>query len=724
MNKVSFFRRALSKRVSLFTLMALVMSIVMPQAVLGQNALREGESKIEFTTKKTAGAQLFGKIETEGDPIVEGARLTKVGPASILTLTQSSVTVKGELLHFAFPSSEITDVIFTNCTKLKTVNLSSNQISSINFTGAPNVSMIYLDANKLEGASMTNFISSLPDHSTAESKGKLVILNTAPTSGEKNKCTAEQVNAAKAKGWVVYKTNIQGVESEYLGEGGVPKHKVTIVPATEGGRFYIKGTNNVLTEFEMEQGTVCEVGVGEEQGWELATLTYNGEDIKNTKKFTVTGPGTLTGSFKKLRFPVTLVSNDYGTISIQGYDSEALKSVEYGSTLVVVPQGKDETCELTSLKVKGKEILPELSFVVRSATTVEAIFTQGGSTTPEGEEIVLTTSRKAGEKIVLWIASGDVPVIEGATGTFAQGKDVEYTLTSSTVKIKGVVRAFRCKNSNVTALDVTKAKSLRLLFAQENALSKLDVSKNALLEDLSCSLNQLAVLNLANNPNLKTLYCYNNNIQSLDLTANANLEQVFCYTNEMNTLKLGEHPNLQNLICFDNNLAEIKIDKLNSLNWFWCFMNQFKGASMDVLMNDLPNSNAEGKELIIVNFQFGQEAESNICTEDHVKTAKSKGWTVYDYNGDYSQKKEFQGVKSIENTLSSAVSVRYSSTHQIIVVEGAQANVPVVVNTLEGVRVVATSTDHAGNAVLDAASLAKGVYLLSAGNATFKVLVP
>lgn len=726
MNKKSFLGKPLLSKVSLLTLFALFVSILMPQSVWGQSSLRDGtKGEIQFTTKKAAGDILYGKFKATGDLEVEGATIvTYSWGVSAVTLLQSNVTIKGDISEFGLTESEITDISFSNCANLEKVVLSGNSISSINFAESPKISTIYLESNKLKAVSMDNFITSLPNRSGESFKGKLLIFNERNGANEGNLCTASQVKKANEKGWNVFKFNRNGVEEPYQGEGALTKHKVTVTPAPDGGRYYIKGTDNTQTEFELEEGTVCEVGVDERQGWELATLTYNGTDIKETKRFTVTGPGTLAGTFKKLRFPVTLVSNEHGTISIQGYDEEALKSVEYGTTLTVVPKANDQNCVLTSLKVKGREILPEYSFVVRSAVTVEAFFTRGGGPSPiDEEQIILTTSRQPGQKITLWIVCNEVPVIEGATGEFKTGKDVEYTLTSSIVKIKGVIQGFRCKNGNLVGLDVTKAKNLRLLFCQENELSRLDVSKNTRLEDLSCSLNQLTSLNVSNNPELKNLYCYNNDIQTLDLTANSKLERLHCYTNNMETLKLGEAPAMKRLWCFDNKLNQISLSKMTVLESLWVWKNQFKGASMDAFMQELPNSTADKKELLLVDLKRGQEFETNYCTESQVNVAKSKGWAVYDYNGDYNEKKEFQGFVAVEGLQLNKEMVYYNAADQSIVVGGVTANANIVVNTLEGSTVLSATTDQEGNASLDASSLHQGVYILSVGAKTFKVLV-
>ena len=66
---------------------------------------------------------------------------------------------------------------------------------------------------------------------------------------------------------------------------------------------------------------------------------------------------------------------------------------------------------------------------------------------------------------------------------------------------------------------------------------------------------------------------------------------------------------------------------------------------MDALVNSLWK-NQLGAQIIIIDTK--DQNEGNVCTETHVAIAKSKGWTVCDYNGGDIQEYEGNNMSSIE----------------------------------------------------------------------------
>ena len=77
-----------------------------------------------------------------------------------------------------------------------------------------------------------------------------------------------------------------------------------------------------------------------------------------------------------------------------------------------------------------------------------------------------------------------------------------------------------CKNTGVTALDVTGNPKLRNLNCAKTQVASLDVSKNPELEQLYCSETQIAELDLSGNPDLIKLECNDTNLSALDLSKN------------------------------------------------------------------------------------------------------------------------------------------------------------------------------------------------------------
>ena len=70
--------------------------------------------------------------------------------------------------------------------------------------------------------------------------------------------------------------------------------------------------------------------------------------------------------------------------------------------------------------------------------------------------------------------------------------------------------------------------SLITLRCKNNQLTSLDLSQNTVLEGLDCSSNKLTSLDLSQNTVLEELDCYKNQLTSLDLSQNIVLEALFC----------------------------------------------------------------------------------------------------------------------------------------------------------------------------------------------------
>ena len=99
------------------------------------------------------------------------------------------------------------------------------------------------------------------------------------------------------------------------------------------------------------------------------------------KKFTVTADTEVTAVFGKkggnepTAYKVTLTQGANGTISIEGYTEEALKTVAKDTELTVVATPEDEAkYELKELKANGVDIMADKKFTVTADTEVTAVF--------------------------------------------------------------------------------------------------------------------------------------------------------------------------------------------------------------------------------------------------------------------------------------------------------------------------------------------------------------
>ena len=75
-----------------------------------------------------------------------------------------------------------------------------------------------------------------------------------------------------------------------------------------------------------------------------------------------------------------------------------------------------------------------------------------------------------------------------------------------------------CSNNEITSLDFSGNKKLRVVYCENNRLSSLNVAENAKLECLDCQDNQLKKLDVTHNPKMEGLSCYHNQLTRLDIS--------------------------------------------------------------------------------------------------------------------------------------------------------------------------------------------------------------
>ena len=138
-------------------------------------------------------------------------------------------------------------------------------------------------------------------------------------------------------------------------------------------------------------GTELTIVATPAEGYELTALTANGTDILATKKIVVTDSLTVTATFTKKSFAVSLTKEGEGMITATGASN--LNSVAYGTELTINATPADGY-ELTALTANGTDILATKKIVVTDNMTVKATFAKKSfavSLTREGEGTITAT---------------------------------------------------------------------------------------------------------------------------------------------------------------------------------------------------------------------------------------------------------------------------------------------------------------------------------------------
>ncbi len=235
----------------------------------------------------------------------------------------------------------------------------------------------------------------------------------ATTTEEGYELKELQVNGTKLEGTTFKVTGATTVTAVF----GLKTFAVTKeLKGVTKGEITITGATNLDA---VEYGTELTVAATtSEEGYELKELQVNGTKLEGTK-FKVTGEAKVTAVFEKKNnpptpptpptpqpnptpdpqqetFEVTLTQPEHGTLEIEGYTTETLKTVTKGTELKVKATPKNEggvTYELKELNANGVDIKGTMTFTVTGATTVTARFEkkQGGETPEAVEDAVLAS---------------------------------------------------------------------------------------------------------------------------------------------------------------------------------------------------------------------------------------------------------------------------------------------------------------------------------------------
>lgn len=222
-------------------------------------------------------------------------------------------------------------------------------------------------------------------------------------------------------------------------------------------------------------------------------------------------------------------------------------------------------------------------------------------------------------------------------------------------------------NIKVNKMDIQSMKGieyfteLEQLKCKENQLTTLDISNNPLLYKLDVTRNQLTTLDISKNLALEDLYVAGNQLTTLDVSKHSALVQLECESNQLTALDLSNKPKLYSLYCVDNQLTALDFSEAPVLYSLRCYNNQIKGTAMDVLVNSLPQyKDKYGATQGTFRALSTKETEGNVMTTAQVAVAKAKGWIPnigvwsYEWNGkDQYEWKEYEGseasgIKSIK----------------------------------------------------------------------------
>ena len=361
-------------------------------------------------------------------------------------LTSLNVSGCTSLTTLQCYENQLTSLNVSGCTALTTLNCSKNLLRKIELSGCTSIYFLTCHRNQIKASEMANLVNSLPD---LQGKGVGLFKVFYDVYGEGNVCLATHVATAKAKSWKTQFTRDYYGRTwyDYTGADN-PVYTVTS-SSTSGGSISFTGTDNLNA---VPYGTELTVVATPAEGYKLTTLTANGQDILQTKRFKVTENTRVEATFTLQAYNVTTIKLGEGTLYVSGADD--LDAVTPGTELTVTATPA-EGYELTELTANDKNILDTKKVVVNEDLIIKAIFSQktfkvsltkrGNGTiraigadnldaVPYGTELTIEATPATGSTLTALVAGG-INIIETKKVTIKKETTIEAVFTTQSFAV-------------------------------------------------------------------------------------------------------------------------------------------------------------------------------------------------------------------------------------------------------------------------------------------------
>ena len=330
---------------------------------------------------------------------------------------------------------------------LAAVNCSKNLLRKIELSGCTSLLSLTCYSNQIKEREMTNLVNSLPD---LGSKGAGAFKVFYDGSGEGNVCLAAHVATAQAKGWKAQFTRNEYGNAwyDYTGADN-PLYAVTS-SSTGGGSISFTGADNLKA---VPYGTTLTVVANPADGYKLTTLTANGQDILQTKRFKVTENTEVKATFALQSYNVTTIKQGEGTFYVSGADN--LEAVTPGTELTITAEPA-EGYELAKLTANNKNILDTKKVVVnedmiirvifskktfkvsldsRGKGTIKAVGADDLNAVPYGTELTIEATPEEGSELASLIAGG-INITKTKKVTIKKETTIEAVFTTQSFAVK------------------------------------------------------------------------------------------------------------------------------------------------------------------------------------------------------------------------------------------------------------------------------------------------
>lgn len=179
-----------------------------------------------------------------------------------------------------------------------------------------------------------------------------------------------------------------------------------------------------------------------------------------------------------------------------------------------------------------------------------------------------------------------------------------------------------CGNNNLTTIDLSNNKKLKVIYCQHNQLKELDVSGLPLLESFHCDGNKLQSINVSKNEQLEKFDCEDNHLDTLNVSQNKKLEELGCGKNNLTELDVRENKKLKKLWCYENKLSNLDLGNQTELEVLSCGRNPLSvlDVSANTKLKELSPvrtnlTSLDAKNNTALEVFWGEEYSYNIAVE-------------------------------------------------------------------------------------------------------------
>ena len=758
---------------------------IIPYEGKSGKAPKQGEERAYLKTDKSVGQKLglavraFGPVTATG---IEGTIIPD-GRRRDFTITSSEIVLEGSISY---------------------LDCSGNELTSLEFEGNEDLESVMCDNNRIKGAAMKQLIASLPDR-TGQTEGKLLVFEG--NIDDANRCLISDVATAHGKNWQAQQW-YAGSIVPYAGYGELP----------EGGKITIHTSKAVGDLFSMKliaEGPVTVVGIEEE----LSIDDHYNDYTLTSSTITIYGAVKVLECYSN-RITSLDIEEATKLYWLNCYGNQ-LKQLDLSKALHLNALVCDDNLLVGEAMTKMIESLPDRRDQEKKAVAVvydssqedanrclvsdvaialkknwqtaqwsdvggelTAIPYAGYDATVSDEEIRMTTQHAIGDKIQLSIvALGPVSAEGIEEALVASGAPQEYTLTSQEVIIKGAVSVLFCFGNKLTALDVSKNKSLITVVCDDNMLigsqmtslvqglpdrSKETKTGNFVVYDSGvaedgnrCLVSDVDIVsqrgwmptqwvkgqNGQRSPAMYLGYDMMTGEEHVTFaTDKVPGEQVTLALDAKNPIVaegLGEgvrkakddqvytlvarqvvlKGTLRQLKLSGNEVTSLRINDTNQLERIECQDNKLSEEATDQLIASLP-SRTGLKEGALLLFD-ATKAEGNVCSKEQVAKAQQKNWKILQLILDAGEKKEvpYGGYNGITTAPSHAVKLYPSPASTTLSIEGATPHAQLALYDSTGRLVLQGVADAYGASSVDVASYPRGAYLLLIDGVSYSLLL-